>query len=173
MPTLIFVMGLASLSACMPELNWREISPDKAGFVILMPTKPDRLNRLIDLNGLKITMNMLGSKVEEVAYTVAWVDTASPEAAQKAAEAMRLGMLRNLGQGDEPGVPTKVSIRGHTGTSTGTWPALQLEVAKGPQQMSALFLHRGLRAWQVVILAPKLNPQASKIFTESFQLLSE
>lgn len=162
-------MSLGSLSACMPTLNWREVSPEKAGFVILMPAKPDRLNRLIDLNGLKVTMNMLGSKVDTQAFTVAWVDTPSPEAAQKAAAAMRLGMLRNLGQSEGPGVPTKVSIRG----GNSSWPALQLEVTQGPQQMLALFLHRGSRAWQVVSLAPKLDPQASQIFTESFQLLPE
>ncbi len=153
----------------MPELNWREVSPDKAGFVILMPAKPDRLNRLIDLNGLKVTMNMLGSKVDTVAFTVAWVDTSSPEAAQKAADAMRLGMLRNLGQSDAPGIPTKVLIRG----GNSTWPAQQIEVTKGPQHMAALFLHRGTRAWQVVSLAPKLDPQTSKLFAESFQLLPE
>ena len=153
----------------MPELNWREASPEKAGFVILMPGKPDRLNRPIDLNGLKVTMNMIGSKIDSAAFTVAWVDTSSEEAAQKAAEAMRLGMLRNLGQSDAPGKPTKVSIRG----GNSTWPAQQLEVTKGPQQMFALFLHRGSRAWQVVSLAPKLDPQASKFFAESFQLLPE
>ena len=149
----------------MPSLNWREVSPEKAGFVILMPAKPDRLNRPIDLNGLKVTMNMLGSKVDSVAYTVAWVDTASPEAAQKAADAMRLGMLRNLGQSDTPGLPSKVVIRG----TQATWPAKRLEVSDGPQQMNALFLHRGSRAWQVVSLAPKLDAEASKIFSESFQ----
>ncbi len=153
----------------MPEFNWREVSPEKAGFVILMPSKPDRLNRLIDLNGLKVMMYMLGSKVDKVAFTVAWVDTSSPEEAQKAAAAMRLGMLRNLSQSDASDVPIKVSIRG----GNGTWPARQLEVTKGPQQMAALFLHRGSRAWQVVSLAPKLDPQASKIFAESFQLLPE
>jgi hypothetical protein len=166
--------ALFVLAACMPTLNWRESSPERSGFVVLMPAKPDRLNRPIDLNGLKVTMNMLGSKVNEVAYTVAWVDTPSSDAAQRAAEAMRIGMLRNIGQIDRPGLPAKVSIR--VANSTGalvTWPALRVDVKTGAQQMSALFLHRGSRAWQVVSLAPKLDLEASKIFAESFQLLPE
>jgi hypothetical protein len=172
--SLLIALTLSALSACMPTLNWRETTPDSAGFVVLMPAKPDRLNRPIDLNGLKVTMNMIGSKVDAVAYTVAWVDTASPEAAQKAVEAMRLGMLRNLGQSDMPGLPSKVSIRstGAPGPAS-SWSAQKVEVKNGPQQMHALFVQRGSRAWQVVSLASKLDWEASKIFADSFQLLPE
>jgi hypothetical protein len=158
----------------MPNLNWRESSPEKSGFVVLMPSKPDRLNRPIDLNGLKVTMYMLGSKVDKIAYTVAWVDAPSPAAAQKAVEAMRLGMLRNIGQADTPGVAAKVPIRGAIAPGApSTWPAQRVDIKTDAQQMSALFLHRGTRAWQVVSLAPKLDADASKIFSESFQLLPE
>jgi hypothetical protein len=174
LPPLALAFALGTLTACMPALNWREASPEKSGFVVLMPAKPDRLNRPIDLNGLKVTMNMLGSKVDGVAYTVAWVDTPSPEAAQKAVEAMRLGMLRNLGQPDVPGVAAKVSIRASSASgNTEHWPAQQVAIKHGPQHMQALFLHRGLRAWQVVSLGPKLELEASKVFAESFQLLAE
>jgi hypothetical protein len=166
---MLVALCLLITAACMPTLNWRETSPDQAGFVILMPAKPDRLNRPIDLNGLKVTMNMLGSKVDHVAYTVAWVDTASVADAVKAVDSMRIGMIRNLGQKDIPGLPTKVAIRGgHT-----SWPALKLDIKSDQQQMSAMFLQRGTRAWQVVTVAPKLDPEASKIFLESFTLLPE
>jgi hypothetical protein len=166
---MLVALCLLTTASCMPTLNWRETSPDQAGFVILMPSKPDRLNRSIDLNGLKVTMNMLGSKVDQVAYTVAWVDTVSAADAVKAVDSMRIGMMRNLGQKDIPGLPTKVAIRG----GNTSWPALKLDIKSDQQHMSAIFLQRGARAWQVVTVAPKLDPEASKIFLESFALLPE
>ena len=181
------------LAACMPELNWRETSPPESGFVVLMPGKPDRMSRDINLNGLNIKMHMVGSKVDPVSYTVAWVKTDSAAQAQRAAQAMRLGMLKNLGQLDQPGRPVLVRIKPAPGQETGGEPtkiaALAIELkpqgkdgsagsAKvqgtvAEQAMSAYFVAYGNQAWQAVVLGKAIDAEAAKQFLDSFQLLAQ
>jgi hypothetical protein len=78
---------------------------------------------------------------------------------------------------DAPGLPFKVRLRGKSQVQEATgvqhWPAVWVDVKGAQQSMSALFLHRGARAWQVVCVGPKVDIEAAKIFTESFQLLGD
>ena len=156
------------LVACVPEHNWREASPAQGGFVVMMPGKPDSMSREIDLNGLKIKMHMIGSKIEPVSYTVAWVHTESAAQAQKAVEAMRLGMLKNLGLADQAGRPVQVRLKPIAGQERGGEPVktagLALEVQGPAQKMQARFVAYGKRALQVVVVGKTLDAEAAAQF---------
>jgi hypothetical protein len=181
-----------ALSACVPSHNWREIVVEHGGVAVMFPSKPDRLSRPIDLNGITLTMTMVGSKIDRSAYTVAWVDLPSAALAQQALENMRIGMLKNVGYSDPVstlnagnGVRTqavKVRLRGtqveHPATlletsMAGTGSQNAAAPPLGRPVMRALFAAKGLRAWQVVAVGPALDSELAKLFTDSFQLVAD
>jgi hypothetical protein len=191
---MLIVTLTMGMSACMPSHNWREMVVDQGGVVVMFPSKPDRLTRSIDLNGLTLNMTMVGSKIDRTAYTVAWVDLPSPALAQQALENMRLGMLKNIAYADSPltpnasaglrTLPVQVLTRGtnavHLATLVETPIALSSaashsdagRLANRPA-MRALFVAHGLRAWQAVAVGPALDPEHAKLFTDSFKLLAD
>ena len=64
---------LAVLAGCAPAYNWREVRPEAAPVAVMLPGKPASMSREIDLAGLKVTMNMVGAKVDEHSFTIAWI----------------------------------------------------------------------------------------------------
>lgn len=78
----LIVIGavLAALGACTPTFNWREVSLEQAGVSALMPCKPDRGTRAVQLAGQSVQMSMAGCEAGGAMFTVAFVQV--PQAAQ-------------------------------------------------------------------------------------------
>ena len=79
---IVFLGFLATISACTPAFNWREVSFDQAGAAALLPCKPDRGTRPVQLAGQSVQMNMAGCEAGGAMFTVALVQV--PQAAQAA-----------------------------------------------------------------------------------------
>jgi len=100
--------------------------------------------------------------------------TASAQAREHATQAMRTAMERNV-QGHETKatqieVPLIDAAGRAAGSVTGTHVEVEGKVAGEPSHMSATFVARGDRAWQAVMIAPVADPQAAKLFHESFRI---
>jgi hypothetical protein len=176
MPAALVVGALLMLAACHPAYDWREIRETDAGYRILLPAKPVSMTRPIDLGGVPVTMAMTGARVDEALFTVGSVALPSADEAARthATEAMRTAMERNL-QGHETKatqveVPVLDAAGRTVGSVTGTHVEVEGSVAGEPSHMSATFVARGDRAWQAVMIAPVADPEASKLFHESFRI---
>ena len=92
------------LSACSPKFDWREVRQEENRFQVLMPGKAAHLKRDINLDGIKTTMHMTASEVEDISFLVAYVhiptDQNDIENSKKqqaiALNAMKIGMLKNI-----------------------------------------------------------------------------
>ena len=62
---------LAGLSACTPTFNWREVRFDQAGVTALLPCKPDRAARLVQLAGQQVSTHMAGCEAGGAMFTAA------------------------------------------------------------------------------------------------------
>lgn len=78
----ISVISLALL-ACTPTFNWRDVSFEQAPATALLPCKPDRGSRPVELAGQKVTMHMAGCEAGGAMFAVALVEL--PDAAQSLA----------------------------------------------------------------------------------------
>jgi hypothetical protein len=76
---------LAATTACTPAFNWREVSFDDASAAALLPCKPDRGTRPVQLAGQTVQMSMAGCEAGGAMFTVALVQV--PQAAQASAVA--------------------------------------------------------------------------------------
>ncbi len=159
----------ASLTACAPELNWREVRGDDAHFSVLLPSKPATHTRTIDLDGQTVEMSMTGGAVGELSFVVA--SARIPDAARQPAAlaAMQTAMLHNIRASTHTektvnlkgGVPaTEVSASGQA-ASDGR-----------PLQMQARFATYRDRVYEAVALGPKdkLSPEAAETFLASLSL---
>ncbi|HEY0878190.1 MAG TPA: hypothetical protein VGE10_07030 [Zeimonas sp.] len=167
---------LLAFSACQPAYNWREIHETDAGYRILLPAKPVSMTRPIDLDGVKVTMAMTGARVDEALFTVGSVvlPAAEDEMRTHATTAMRTAMERNVQGHETKATQVEVPVLDAAGRPVGSASGVHVEVegrvAGEPSHMSATFVARGNRAWQAVMIAPVSDPEAAKLFHESFRI---
>jgi hypothetical protein len=165
--------GLATLlAACMPEYNWREVRFDAQRLAVTLPGKPAELSRPIDLNGIKTTMTMHGVKVNELSYTLAWVNT--PEANEttrnKMLESMRVGMIKNIGAsaGDVKAINIQIPLTDASGKTGMQLPAIRISAVGNASaakstalRMDAIFVAKADSVYQFVVIG------AETAFTQS------
>lgn len=166
-----------ALAACAPDYNWREIRPAGAGCLVMLPGKPASMARPIDLDGLAVTMTMSGARVGEHSFTVGAVvlPDAQPGTREKAVAAMRSAMVRNIGGRETEATEAAVPIVDPAGRTTATQPGVRVEASGqlGDRRLhlSALFVARGERAWQAVVIGPERDAANAQVFLESFRIL--
>lgn len=162
-------LACATLVACAPELNWREVPGNDAHYTVLLPSKPATHARTIDLDGLKVEMSMTGAAVDELSFVVA--SARIPDPAQRAAAltAMQQAMLRNIRAAKHTEKPVTLK-----GGATGTEIVADGQAARDgrPLVMYARFAAQGERVYQAIALGPrdKLSAEAADTFLGSLAL---
>jgi hypothetical protein len=82
--TLIVILGTCGiLMACTPTFNWRDVSFEQAPATALLPCKPDRGSRPVELAGQKLMMHMAGCEAGGAMFAVALIEL--PDAKQSVA----------------------------------------------------------------------------------------
>jgi hypothetical protein len=81
----------ATVAACTPAFNWREVSFDQAGVTALLPCKPDRGTRAVQLGGQSAQMSMAGCEAGGAMFTVSLVEAPSEQAVKSMAQDLKEG----------------------------------------------------------------------------------
>lgn len=176
MPAVLLLVAACALFACRPAYDWREIRETEAGYRVLLPARPASMSRPIDLDGVKVTMAMTGARVDEAMFTVGSVvlPTAEEDMRTHATRAMRTAMERNVqgheAQATQVEVPVLDAAGRTIGRAIGTHVEVEGRIAGEPSHMSATFVARGDRAWQAVMISPVADPEAARLFHESFRI---
>jgi hypothetical protein len=73
---ILIVISAACLAlvACTPTFNWRDVSFEQAPAAALLPCKPDRGSRQVELAGQKLMMHMAGCEAGGAMFAVALVE---------------------------------------------------------------------------------------------------
>lgn len=168
---------LAWLAGCSPEHDWREIRAEDQGYRVMLPAKPARMTRSINLEGLTVEMAMAGAQAREVAYTVGTVTLPDGTDATraKALGAMRTAMVRNIGGTIRAERTVQVLRVDAAGQRTGTVDGFEVEAVgrmrDRPATLIARFVAIGPQAWQAVVLGPEPDREHATQFLESLQLM--
>lgn len=154
---LILLFLAALLAACSPPLDWREVRGDKAPFSVLMPAKPSRLTRPVNLDGLQVEMSMTAAEAEGMTFAVGAAPLPDSTQAPHALDAMQRAMLNNIGGTVRQATPERIDA---TGTANGK-----------PAFLYARFTAKGQWVYQAVVLArdKAAPPEALDTFFQSFQ----
>ncbi len=165
------------LAACAPDYNWREIRPPGTGYLVMLPGKPASMSRPIHLDDLAVTMAMSGARVGEQSFTVGMVELPDSQAStrERAGAAMRTAMVRNIGGRETEAVEAAVPVVDLAGRATAMQPGVRIEASgrlgDRPMHLSALFVARGSRAWQAVMIGPAPDAEHTEVFLDSFGIL--
>lgn len=116
------VAAALATTACAPELNWREVHPEGGGLRVLLPCKPDRQTRPLQLAGATVEVQLLACTAKGTTWSVIAVETGDVARAQPALAELRAARARNL-DGRERG-SRLVQLAGPAGSTA----ALRLEV---------------------------------------------
>jgi ABC-type Co2+ transport system permease subunit len=69
--TCLLVLVLA-LSACYPDLDWREVTSSDGGYKVLMPAKPEHAQRQVVIGGVSLEMSMDSTRRDGIAFGAAF-----------------------------------------------------------------------------------------------------
>jgi hypothetical protein len=171
----VAVAVLAAIG-CSPAYDWREVRADDDGFVVLLPAKPARMTRPVNLDGLRVDMSMRGAQAGQASFTVGAVALPDDgEVARKAAGAMRIAMVRNIGGTERASRPVSVPIVDAQGKPVGTATGVEVEAAgrmrEQPATLLARFVTHERQAWQCVVLGPQVDREQAAVFLDSFRVL--
>lgn len=78
------------LSACTPAFNWREVGFEVGGVTALLPCKPDRGSRTVQLAGQTVQMSMAGCESGGAMFTVALVEVPQGGSVQSLAQELKV-----------------------------------------------------------------------------------
>jgi hypothetical protein len=155
------VLALASLAACNPTFNWRDVRPDGTRLALLMPCKPDKAQRAVPMAGLTTELNLLSCDAGGVTFAVAMADVKDATVAPDALTKWQIATLANIKAQPMPATAFKVP-----GLASG---ALMVKAtgqrANGQAVTSyAAYFLQGSQVFQAVMYADKISPETADTF---------
>ena len=156
------------LLACSPALNWREVRPDGVNLTLLLPCKPDRASKTVNLDGRDTVLSMTGCEAGGAMFALAHTAVADASRAAPVLAQWQTLMLTHMRASQAvtqsaqvPGAdalpqPVQVSARG-------SHPDGQAVEGR------ALYFARGSQLFQAVVYAPRVSSEAAETFFASFK----
>ncbi len=162
-------IGLLALAACSPKFDWREVRGDDASFSVMLPAKPARLSREIDLGGTRVNMTMTAAEVDGITFAVGSATLPDAAAATKALSSMKAALVRNING----------TIEREASAAPGAPPVIELEALGATQpaggqparRMIARLVAKETRVYQVLVVGPadKIPRDQVDTFLTSFE----
>ena len=148
------------LTACTPELDWREVRPPDGGFVVLLPQKPGQSERRLVTPAGPVLMRMVSVRIGDHTLGVGFADFPVPLEAPLL-DALRDALLANInGQVTSEREITAAGMRGREFNAKGT-------LGRGTEARAGLLqarlLVRGQRYFQLVSLGGPGSMQQADI----------
>lgn len=170
----VFCILLSVLcAACSPKFDWRVVQNDVAiqaaggPYQVLMPGKPARLSRDIQLGTRTVTMHMTAVKVDDVSFAVGAVHMSDATEARLAIEDIKKGLLSNMGGAFSQGQTSATSIDGKL-TLSDEFSATNLDSSI---RMFGRLVTSDAWIFEVLVVGPTnaINQEAVDIFLQSFK----
>ncbi len=86
--SIVISVVACAIIACTPTFNWRDTSFEQAPVTALLPCKPDRGSRPVELAGHKLTMHMAGCEAGGAMFAVSLVELSDVKQSAAVASAL-------------------------------------------------------------------------------------
>ena len=150
------VAGLVLVSGCYPALDWREVPARDGGFAILLPAKPQRDTRQVQIGQHALQMSMLSVRIDRFLYGAGYAEL--PRSLDHLERATllhhaRSALLKNFGANvaQEPGEARHATLDGHPCVALNAYPI----VATRAIALSARLCATDRYFYQIVSLPPR------------------
>ena len=167
---LVLLAGLLTVTACSPTLNWREVRLD-AGVSLLLPCKPDKAQKQVPLGPQPTTLNMLGCEAGGATFAVAVAELPDPAQVAEVLSQWQAITLKNMKAAPLRAPPALFKVAGADANPAPVWLQAEGQQNDGSAVHSrAAYFAKGTRVVQVVMYAPKINPDAADTFFTSLRI---
>ncbi len=177
------LVAAATLTACNPALNWREVRVER--LVALLPCKPDHAQRSVQLGTLQdLPLQMTGCEASGGLYAISHVRVADPaqvDAAQAAWRQASLAPLQAISVQIEPFQFAKPRVSGLRANAPGTATVpsgalvemLRVQARRSdgsPLQARLLWFANGVDIYHVALYGANLTQDMSEMLFSELSL---
>jgi hypothetical protein len=165
---LLLLSGWAA-AACSPTFNWREVRAGATGLKAVLPCKPDKGSRMVEMVGRQVSLEVVGCDTGGATFALMSADLADPARSGQALAQWKKATLANMRGSvtqERPFVPSgahevpeslRVSAQGQRQNGTRV-------------ESQAAYFARGSRVFQAVIYAETVKPEMSETFFSGLEL---
>ena len=154
-------LAAASLAACNPTFNWRDVRPDGTRLALLMPCKPDKAQRTVPLAGQPTELNLLSCDAGDVTFAITVADVNDVLKADIALAQWQTATLAHIKALPADGATLKLPALSRSAfvvKATGQRPNGQ------PVSSQAAYFAQGSQIFQAVMYADKIAPDVADTF---------
>jgi hypothetical protein len=164
---------VAWLAGCSPVLNWREVRIEPSPLMALMPCKPDRAARKLDLAGEAVELGMTGCDAGGATFAVSQVRFGAGASAGAALTQWRVAMLANMRASDireQPFYPAGSLDLPQSVRLSAAGQRADGSAVKAQAVWFARASNDGLWLFHAVIYADTLKPETADVFFGGLKL---
>jgi hypothetical protein len=161
--------GLAALTACSPEMNWRQVRLDATPMQALMPCKPDREVRPLTIAGAAVQVQMRSCEAGGVTWALAHADVRDAALVGPALVFLKTSAGVKLGAAQVESAALQVPGMTPNAESARLSINGQRPDRSPVRQVLAVFSH-GTSVFEAVAIGPRLPPEALESFFESVRI---
>jgi hypothetical protein len=165
----MLLAACASMAACSPTLNWREVRPEGSGAAVMFPCKPSHEARQVPLAGAPVSMTVMACRTGGAMYAVSFADVGDAARVAPALQALREAAVGNLGGSVVSSQAAQVE--GMTPQAQALLLAVRGTLPDGTrvQERLAVF-SKGTRVFQATLFGAQLDPDAAETFFRGLRL---
>lgn len=174
----------ASLTACNPTFNWRDVRPEGTALSLLMPCKPDKAEKKVPLGDAPVALRLLGCDAGGATFAVAVAEVGNASKVAGVLTQWQSGTLANM-KASPTGQPLSqrqgISDQGGTEILPLKLPGAALQppavLIKATGQRAdgtavngqAAYFVQGAQVFQAVIYATEIRPEVAETFFSSLK----
>lgn len=170
---LVALLVVLSITACYPKFDWRKVQNDTSDafmqggkFHVLMPGKPSRVSREIQLETRTVTMHMTAVQIDGVNFAVGAVNMSDATEARLAINQIKSGLLNNMRGPVSQDQTTATPVNGKLTLSD----KFSATTPDSSMRMFGRLVTRDTWVFEVLVVGPThaINQEAVDTFLESF-----
>lgn len=159
--------GVATLAACSPVFNWRDVGFPGRSLQAMLPCKPEKAERTVPLAGHRADLHMLSCDAGKLTFAIAALRKPNDVTASDVVQAWtQAGQLSLRAQADRTRVWMPV-LQGVVAVKA--WQAQGVRHDGSPVLAHVLFLAQGDDVFQVAVYGP-VTPDVLETLVESLRL---
>jgi hypothetical protein len=158
-----FLLAAATLWACTPALDWREVRPPGSGIVALFPCKPNAMTRGVPLAGQTASLSLHACSAGGQTWGLGHADIGDPARVGAALQELRASAARNLGAA--AGRPLALKVVGATPNPAAGREQIDGRAPDGKTLAGQVAVFaRGTVVFQATVLGATLPADAAETF---------
>ncbi|HMN78249.1 MAG TPA: hypothetical protein PKC97_19525 [Burkholderiaceae bacterium] len=166
---LIAIVLGASMTACAPAFNWREVQPAGSGVTLQFPCKPQTRTRAVMLDGEAVAMTMLSCSAQGLNFALVHAELGDPARVTPTLIAMRKALAANAEGREVKAAP--FALAGMTPNEQAVRVRYAGRSPQGdPIEEEAAFFSRAMHVYQLAVLGTQLDAAAADAFFDGLTI---